>query len=174
MSEAVLRLLELREGRNELRLSIAPGDVSLSALRLLKNVTVELVVNKNGEKLLLNGTVLFEAEFCCAWCSECFSKVFHEKIEQEYLPRGAGPAIPPFELTSAELHRELYTGETIDITPVVRDTILLAVPLAPVCRDDCRGLCPVCGTNLNYNQCACVREEVSAWKQALAKLKQKE
>jgi uncharacterized protein len=45
--------------------------------------------------------------------------------------------------------------ETVDVTPDIREDVLLAVPAYPVCRDECRGLCPTCGKNLNSGSCAC-------------------
>jgi len=46
-------------------------------------------------------------------------------------------------------------SEMLDLRPLVRDALLLELPLAPVCRDDCAGLCAVCGANLNEGPCAC-------------------
>ena len=48
-----------------------------------------------------------------------------------------------------------FDGEKIDLEPVFREQFVLAVPFAPLCREDCKGLCPHCGTNLNLEQCSC-------------------
>jgi len=50
--------------------------------------------------------------------------------------------------------------ETIDLAPVLREHILLELPLHPLCRPDCRGLCTQCGANLNETQCDCTQEEI--------------
>lgn len=55
-----------------------------------------------------------------------------------------------------------YDGAEIDIAPEVRDEILLGVPLSPLCREDCRGLCPVCGGNRNVIACACEADKGAA------------
>jgi uncharacterized protein len=47
------------------------------------------------------------------------------------------------------------TGDEIDLEPLARDAVLLGLPLAPLCREECRGLCPVCGTDLNESPCTC-------------------
>ncbi|BDG06912.1 YceD family protein [Anaeromyxobacter paludicola] len=52
---------------------------------------------------------------------------------------------------------ETYTGKVIDLDPMVREQLLLALPGYPVCRDDCKGLCPKCGANLNERDCGCDR-----------------
>ncbi|HZZ86060.1 MAG TPA: DUF177 domain-containing protein [Anaeromyxobacteraceae bacterium] len=52
---------------------------------------------------------------------------------------------------------ETYAGKVIDLDPLVREQLLLALPGYPVCREDCKGLCPKCGTNLNERDCGCDR-----------------
>ena len=54
-----------------------------------------------------------------------------------------------------EAEEETYAGKVIDLDPLLREQLLLALPTYPVCRDDCKGLCPVCGTNLNERECGC-------------------
>ena len=61
-----------------------------------------------------------------------------------------------FEPTA--LDEETYSGKEIDLDPVVREQLILALPPYPVCRDSCKGLCPVCGTNLNEKECGCDRK----------------
>ena len=60
-----------------------------------------------------------------------------------------------FEAREAE--EETYSGKTIDLDPILREQILLALPAYPVCGEGCKGLCPVCGTNLNDRECGCDR-----------------
>ena len=70
--------------------------------------------------------------------------------------RGHAPAAGSFEPQNAE--EEVYTGKEIDLDPLLREQVLLALPGYPVCREDCKGLCPVCGTNLNERECGCDRK----------------
>jgi uncharacterized protein len=60
-----------------------------------------------------------------------------------------------FEPQAAD--EELYSGKVIDLDPILREQILLALPGYPVCKDDCKGLCHVCGANLNDRECGCDR-----------------
>ncbi|HWC12232.1 MAG TPA: DUF177 domain-containing protein [Acidimicrobiales bacterium] len=53
-----------------------------------------------------------------------------------------------------------FRGEQIDLGPLARETLLLELPLAPLCADDCQGLCPTCGADLNEGQCQCAPEDV--------------
>jgi uncharacterized protein len=52
---------------------------------------------------------------------------------------------------------ETYSGKVIDLDPLVREQLVLALPPYPVCKDSCKGLCPVCGANLNDRECGCDR-----------------
>jgi uncharacterized protein len=60
-----------------------------------------------------------------------------------------------FDVGAAE--EDTYTGKVIDLDPLVREQVLLALPQYPVCNDACKGLCPVCGANLNDRECGCDR-----------------
>ena len=52
---------------------------------------------------------------------------------------------------------EIYSGKEIDLKPALREQILLSIPPSPVCSDDCKGLCPRCGKDLNEGECGCDR-----------------
>lgn len=69
--------------------------------------------------------------------------------------RSSGPVGGSFEPGQAE--EETYTGKVIDLDPIVREQVLLALPGYPVCKDECKGLCSVCGANLNDRDCGCDR-----------------
>jgi len=66
-----------------------------------------------------------------------------------------GPSAATFDPDAAD--EETYEGKVIDLDPVLREQILLALPNYPVCREGCKGLCTVCGTNLNEKECGCDR-----------------
>ena len=66
-----------------------------------------------------------------------------------------GPVGGSFGADDAE--EETYSGKVIDLDPIVREQIVLALPSYPVCKDACKGLCPVCGANLNERDCGCDR-----------------
>jgi uncharacterized protein len=69
---------------------------------------------------------------------------------------GRGVAGSSFEPTA--LDEETYSGKEINLEPVVREQLILALPPYPVCRESCKGLCSVCGTNLNEKECGCDRK----------------
>ncbi|MGZ5957678.1 MAG: YceD family protein [Myxococcaceae bacterium] len=63
-----------------------------------------------------------------------------------------------FDLERAD--EELFDGRTIDVDPLVREQVLLALPMQASCREDCKGLCGGCGKNLNEGQCGCAADRV--------------
>jgi len=74
-----------------------------------------------------------------------------EKAEDHGKARVAG------SFRDADVGEESYTGREIDLDPVVREQILLALPAYPLCREGCKGLCTVCGQDLNERECGCDR-----------------
>ena len=64
-----------------------------------------------------------------------------------------------------------YRDEKIDLGEVVREQLYLALPMKPLCQEDCKGLCPVCGVNRNRETCSCQQEWVDPRMAALAELK---
>ncbi len=80
-----------------------------------------------------------------------------------------GPVAGSFDPRDAE--EEVYAGKVIDLDPLVREQLVLSLPAYPVCREDCKGLCPVCGANLNERECGCDRHVPDPRWAGLKKLK---
>ncbi|MFL5345176.1 MAG: YceD family protein [Hyalangium sp.] len=72
--------------------------------------------------------------------------------------REQGETAGSFELEDAD--EEVFNGKTIDLDPIVREQVLLALPMNAVCREDCKGLCAQCGQNLNEKQCGCEQKVI--------------
>lgn len=65
------------------------------------------------------------------------------------------------ELTSEELDIEYYKGNKIDVDYLFRESLLLAIPISPLCNESCKGLCPECGGNLNRGECICQNKKAA-------------
>lgn len=85
--------------------------------------------------------------------------------------RDEGPAGGSFRAEEAD--EERYRGKVIDLDPILREQILLSLPAYPVCRESCKGLCSVCGQNLNERECGCARRVPDPRWAGLEKLKRK-
>lgn len=151
----LLSLDSLIQGKNKIHLSIPAEDLAANkTLKILGNAEVEIILLRSGDKLFLNGFIDFQAEINCAICADNFIKDFSEPIQAEYIKQNLKMGRSTL-LTRDEIDRFYYQQETVDLLPLFHDTVLLAIPLAPTCRKECKGICPGCGVNLNSETCQC-------------------
>jgi uncharacterized protein len=104
---------------------------------------IEAVLERVPDGVVVQGTV---RGFYAAQCSRCLRPVHREVVTA---------VRELFETEPIEGQTYPLEGEEIDLELPVRDALLLDLPVAPVCRDDCAGLCPACGTDLNQSSCDC-------------------
>ena len=109
-------------------------------------------VTNTGDALLVTGTVEGEAKTSCARCVDEFSFSVTGEIEGYFLIDSEKEA--PDDMGDDEFD-VLPEDDVIDLEPLIRAALLLEFPLVPLCDDDCLGLCPTCGANLNEGPCGC-------------------
>src|SRR5688572_9970850 len=123
----------------------------------------------DGAHVFASGTIKGWLEVACSRCVGAVKLPLDEPIRVTFMPRselaaqtdsddspaGAGEGEDGAEVGASEIDVFPYDGEKIDLEPLVREQFVLAVPFAPVCKDDCAGLCPQCGTDRNHATCAC-------------------
>lgn len=120
---------------------------------LVGNIVARVVITRSGNRSLVRGRVAFRTRMECAVCWQEFEQDFDEDLTAELVSAADQP--PAFELDRRDIERELLAGDVLDLFPLLRDAIHLAIPIAPRCRPDCRGVCPECGANLNEGSCGC-------------------
>ena len=115
----------------------------------------DLRLMRTDRSILAKGTLHTEVEVTCSRCLSLFSCPLTLNIEEEYFPTvdvvsGAFLPVPdePGCFTIDEHH-------TLDLTEAICQYALLAIPMKPLCGEDCAGLCPNCGHNLNHGPCDC-------------------
>lgn len=114
------------------------------------NVSVEGLVKNKGTIYEVAGTINATMNELCSRCLEPVVIVLNIPFCEEYRE------VDFKELDEAsESEVTCFDGDEIEITDLVRENILLAKPLKPVCGEDCRGLCPECGVNMNISTCNC-------------------
>lgn len=115
---------------------------------------VHLTHFRSGEDLIFSGTVQGELVGTCSRCVEEYTSPIHREFSVTLSPQlRATPR--EVELSADELSAGFYSEEHIDLSALVHEEMLLALPSQPLCRENCRGLCAQCGTNLNVDSCAC-------------------
>lgn len=119
-----------------------------------------------GEDVLVRGTVRGQVAQQCRRCLEPVGVEFDEELSL-YFEAGVDEA----EAEAEEAYALPARGD-LELGPALREQIALAVPRFVVCREDCRGLCPVCGENLNESECDCSTETVDERWAALREINQ--
>ena len=112
----------------------------------------ELVV----EDIRLVGSFSTEIENPCARCLEPVHNAVSEKFDLLYRPLGVDASGEEVSISQAETEIGYYQGEGLLLEDVLKEQVLLALPVKQVCRPNCKGLCPQCGKNLNVESCDCV------------------
>ena len=124
------------------------------AVRFPSPVQVDVTYYRSGREIFFHGRLKGEAEAECSRCLEDCGFVVEKSFDFVLTPDPL-PTNKNMELTADEMGLSFYTGEDIDLSPFVREQTLLALPLRPLCSENCRGLCPDCGAELNRTTCGC-------------------
>lgn len=149
-------------GEKSLRFTLTAEELEISPeeLSLLTPVEVEGTMSNVGDVLLLNVVLTAEVQRSCGRCLKEFSACTKAEALEKFYPAGRD---------NLEADAFVYDSDVIDITEPLRESLLLAEPMQVLCRQDCRGLCTVCGADLNDGDCGCDRTTVDP---RLAALKQ--
>ena len=110
---------------------------------------------KDKDHFHLVGAVQTTLELPCSRCVEPFTWPIDAAFDLRYQPHAQNTGEGEREIEDDDLTTAFYENETIDLGQLMREQLYLALPMKPLCRDDCRGLCPTCGTNWNKGTCAC-------------------
>lgn len=124
------------------------------------NGTATLIEERHGHKQLIQdirlvGHFATRMEISCARCLEPVTRDLAKDFELLYRPQGSDAGKEEISITDVEADIGYYQGEGVLLEDVLREQILLAVPMRTVCREECKGLCPQCGKNLNQGPCQC-------------------
>ncbi len=117
-------------------------------------IAVNLSFYRAGTDLFFSGRLKAQTVATCARCAEDFRGSSDRPFRLVMAPKSMGMDTDA-GLRADDLEFSLYEGDEIDLAPLVREQLLLALPTRPLCKDDCRGLCPHCGINLNRGECKC-------------------
>jgi uncharacterized protein len=117
-------------------------------------IAVSISHYRAGTDLFFAGRLKAHTVATCARCAEDFDSSSESAFRLVMAPKSVGMETDP-GLRADDLEFSLYDGDEIDLGPLVREQLLLALATRPLCKDDCRGLCAHCGINLNRGQCQC-------------------
>jgi uncharacterized protein len=165
-----LDLTKIRQAQDRFERTFDPSQVPEDdAYRAVVSVHLAFDIHKDKDKFRLVGTVRTDLELPCSRCLDPFTFVMNQPFDLRYHPQSDASSASEAEVAEEDLETSFYHDQQIDLSELLREQFYLAMPMKPLCREDCRGLCAQCGTNLNTGTCDCA----PAWEDPrLAVLKQ--
>jgi uncharacterized protein len=174
--ELELRTLEFNENYQPGAIEFGPDFRQTGPLH--SQGRAELIVEHRGhhqdvEDIRLVGKVQGQLEFSCARCLEPVGHDVDKSFDLIYRPQGVDRRADEAAISEAETEIGYYQGEGLLLEDALREQVLLATPVRALCREDCKGLCPHCGRNLNVEQCHCEQHLSDPRWDALSDIKKK-
>ena len=117
---------------------------------------VDAVAELVGSEICIRGRLGTCLEACCDRCLGSVVIPVEQEFDLFYRPVSTIAREEEIELPEDELGVGFFSGDGIELADVVTEQVILSVPMKVVCQTDCRGLCPVCGANLNFEKCGCL------------------
>ena len=116
-------------------------------------------VRKTGSTVVIQGSVTTQLVLPCARCLEPAELNIDTEFRYVMVPQPSGYG-SDVELSPEDIEYGYYAEDCIDLLPLVYEQISLQIPMVVLCREDCKGICPHCGRNLNLGPCSCREDEV--------------
>ena len=161
----LITIHDLEQQPIEFNTALGPGAIDYgSDVRQLDRLAVdgraELVVEHRGphekiDDIRIRGGYKGRFETLCARCIEPVEHALDGNFDLIFRPTGADGEASEHSITTSETEIGYYLGEGVLLEDVLHEQVLLSLPAKTLCREDCKGLCPRCGLNLNSETCAC-------------------
>jgi len=134
-------------------------EINQAGLSVSVDITVNGSLNRIDDDVYLKGTVMTSVIASCSRCLDTLSYPIDSDLKSHYVPSGNQfISKRDVELHASDIDAEVYENQQIDLTQSIRDSILLAVPVICLCKENCKGICSKCGHNLNQGRCECENE----------------
>jgi uncharacterized protein len=169
-----LNLSTVRTPRERFEKVYAPDELGVDPdFRVVAPVTLAFEIDKDKTLFRLVGRVQTTLELACGRCLDPFTMPVAQAFDLRYQPHTHQVGEVERELEEDDLTTAFYEHDEIDLDHLMREQFHLSLPMKPLCATSCKGLCAVCGTNLNRETCACTREWEDPRFAALRELKTK-
>jgi len=162
-----VRLAEIPPDGLEIKDEIDPTglDLDYPRLDLSRPVIVQFRLELMEDTVFVSGDANVPVSLECVRCLREFLMTLRPSFRVTLRPQMETSQNNPgeyHELHRDEMEENSYSGEEIDLNELFREQLLLAAPSYPLCRMDCRGLCPHCGADRNHDSCRCTEEDVGS------------
>lgn len=153
----IFELLDIKEGGTDFSWEGAGENLAEEGDNLVfqRPLSFKLHLERNKEQVLVQGELNTTLELTCCRCLDKYPFVVKERVFALFVPQGQRPPEEEVELGAKELDLNYYSEGSLNLKNVLRDQLLLSLPMTPHCREECLGLCPSCGQNLNQGSCGC-------------------
>lgn len=131
-------------------------------LELLHPLNVKLEIRRETDHIRVTGTIKGSLRTACHRCLTTFAHPLDETVDIYLMEDKGDLSEEEIELETEDLDYEFFDGEVIEIDQLVAEQVFLSLPFKVLCSDDCRGLCPRCGANLNEESCECDKTPIDS------------
>ncbi|MGE3955301.1 MAG: DUF177 domain-containing protein [Vicinamibacterales bacterium] len=152
-----LNLAKIRTAEEHFEREYQPGALGggTDAYTIVAPVSLAFDIHKDKDKFHLVGRVKTTLEMPCSRCLEPFTIAVDAPFDLRYQPHTEHHGGGEREVEADDIDTAFYENDEIDLGQLMQEQFYLALPMKPLCKDDCKGLCPNCGTNLNKATCDC-------------------
>ncbi len=169
-----LDIKELALHKIRIRKSYAPGTLDFHAaeFRQVEPLEVRATAELVDSQIRVSGALHTRLELACARCLEIVSEEVSRDFDLYYRPVSSIAREEEVHLRADDTEIGFFQGDGLFLADILAEQVLLALPMKVICRSDCRGLCPHCGSNLNSEECRCETHAADPRLAPLARLKQ--
>lgn len=158
----------------EVHRSFLPGTIDYRSQEFRQVEPLNVVVSAElvGREIHIAGHLETAVELACARCLDAVVQAVARDFDLFYRPLATVAGKEEIALGKEELEIGFYSGDGLFLSDVLAEQVILSLPMKPICKADCRGLCPHCGANLNRERCQCVETSVDPRLSELARIKE--
>ena len=154
-----LSVRELELGKVKFDLDLPPGRIDDPEEQIRQpmplRVTGEAEMSDTLREIRIHGSVQGEITCTCGRCLDAYAVPVRESFQLVYEPASAASRKPETAISDRDADVGYYEPDGIELSDVVREQVYLALPMQRLCREECKGICPVCGGNRNQEPCSC-------------------
>ena len=167
-----IEIQKLEEPGGKFSKTYEEGELPLGEtdIRLVAPVRITGRGRRDGYEVELTGELQTEVEIACGRCLQPVRTSIATEFDERFVSSVSWRDEELHELKPEDLSLAVFNGEAIDLDELVREEILLAVPTRALCRDDCKGLCAICGVDRNLESCECEQKQIDSRWQKLKEL----
>ena len=177
MKHQVVDLKEFGGERVDLEGSLEPGEIDfrVEPLRQVEPLDWTGFIERTGDEIRFQGRLETRLELACVRCLETIEQPVDRAFDLYFRQRDSFvyDEDADIELEEADTQTSFMTGAVLPLAGILREQVLLAMPMKPLCSTDCSGLCPSCGINRNAGSCDCPAQPMNPAFEGLLQLKKR-